>query len=143
MKCPSMGNVYLLGADSDTWETYDAAEHVCLRSRPDESFISRFLTNSVVPRYHRLVGYVFRTPGPSELHRNSVEYSHEGIVRASAVVGTVIASLLLVGSIAVLSSLDSMRIRLAAIGSFSALFSVVLGVLTNGRMVEIFSATAA
>ncbi|KAK4455312.1 hypothetical protein QBC34DRAFT_432663 [Podospora aff. communis PSN243] len=144
MKCPSMGNVYLLGADSDVWEKFDANEHICLHSGTgDESLISRFLANCVVPRYHRLVGQLFRTPDASELHRNTVEYSNQGIARLSAVVGTMMASLLLVGSIAVLSFLDRMQLRLAAIGVFSAVFSVMLGLLTNGRMVEIFSATAA
>jgi len=143
MKSPSMGNVYLLGADSDVWETYNPAEQLCLRARPNESTISRFITNWIVPRYHRLVGRFFRAPDSEEFHRNTVHYSHEGIVRLSAVAGTVIASMLMVGSIAVLYYLESMEMRLAAIGGFSALFSIVLGVLTGGRMVEMFSATAA
>lgn len=143
MKSPSMGNVYLLGADSDAWEDYDPAEQVCLRARPEESLISRFLTNCLVPVYHRFLGRFFRAPDLSKLHGNTVRYSHESIARLSAVAGTIIASLLLIGSIAVLYFLDSMKMRLAAIGGFSALFSITLGLLTSGRLVEMFSATAA
>lgn len=58
-------------------------------------------------------------------------------------VGTVVASLLPVGSIIVLYFISSMTTRLVIIGVFTAIFSLALGLLTNGRLVEIFSATAA
>ena len=57
--------------------------------------------------------------------------------------GTAVASLLLVGSIVVLYQVSSMTTRLVAIGLFTACFALASGLLTNGRMVEIFSATAA
>lgn len=58
-------------------------------------------------------------------------------------IGTTIVSLLLVGSIVVLYLVNSMTTRLIAIAVFTAVFSIGSGFLTNGKMVEIFSATAA
>ena len=88
--------------------------------------------------------YLFiKAPDSSEIHGNTVHYSQAGIARLGAVLGPVTASLLLVGSIAVLYSVSSMKLRLTAIGLFTAIFSLGLGLLTNGRMVEVFSATAA
>jgi len=54
-----------------------------------------------------------------------------------------IASLLLVGSIVVLYLVTRMDVRLMVIGLFTSFFCLGLGLLTNGRMVEVFSATAA
>lgn len=86
---------------------------------------------------------LIKTPDSLDIHGNTVHYSQEGIARLSAVVGTVIASLLLVGSIVVLYLVSSMNIRLTIIGIFTTIFSLGLGLLTNGRMVEVFSAAAA
>jgi len=49
-----------------------------------------------------------------------------------------IASLLLVGSIVILYWVSSMDVRLTVIGLFTGLFSLGLGLLTNGSMVEVF-----
>ncbi len=79
----------------------------------------------------------------SDIHGNTVHYSQSVMTRLSAVVSTMMTSLLLVGSIAALYSMRSMVMRLILIGLFTALFSLGLGLFTNGRMVEVFSATAA
>jgi hypothetical protein len=46
-------------------------------------------------------------------------------------------------AIVVLYYVDNMTRRLAIIGVFTAIFSAALGLLTNGRVVEIFATTAA
>ncbi|KAK0728798.1 hypothetical protein B0T26DRAFT_748959 [Lasiosphaeria miniovina] len=119
MSSPSMGNVYLLGADSDIWEIFDPAELVALY--PDMA----------------------RKPDASAIHGDIARYSQGGVERMCTVVGTVLGSLLLVGSILVLYSVGSMEMRLMTIGIFTSAFSLSLCLLTNGRMVEVFSATAA
>ncbi len=60
MQDPSMGNVFLLGAYSDTWEDFDDAELVCLQPRAVDSLLARFFTDSLVRWYHRIIGYLFR-----------------------------------------------------------------------------------
>ncbi|KAI0435712.1 hypothetical protein F4803DRAFT_567435 [Xylaria telfairii] len=99
MKTPSMGNVYLLGVDSDVWENPDASELICLKPNKTDSLITRFFTNKLITLYHHIIGHHFKV--------------------------------------------YNMTTRLAMIGVFTAVFSLALGIFTNGRMVEIFSATAA
>jgi len=65
MKAPSMGNVYLLGADSDVWETFDPSELVCLRPKKGDSCFNRFFANSLVRWYHHLIGHRFTVPSLS------------------------------------------------------------------------------
>ncbi|KAI8626750.1 hypothetical protein F5Y19DRAFT_466245 [Xylariaceae sp. FL1651] len=143
MKSPSMGNVYLLGADSHIWEEFDPAELLCIRPTKPDTWVAQVITNKLIQRYHHLVGRFFRTPEPSEMYKNTVQYSQESITRLGAVMGTALASLVPVGSIVVLYLIKSMTTRLVVIGIFTASFSMGLGIFTNGRMVEIFSATAA
>ena len=60
MKNPKMGNVYLLGQDSDIWEQPDLEDMVALKARSVEDSASRFLTDRLVHWYHHLVGWRFR-----------------------------------------------------------------------------------
>ncbi|KAJ3555625.1 hypothetical protein NPX13_g10319 [Xylaria arbuscula] len=120
MKDPTMGDIYLLGADSDTWENLDASDS-------DLADIEVSI----------------QRPDGSDMHHNTVYYSYNGVIRLSMLLGTVLASLLPIGSIIILYSIRDVATRLAMIGVFTAMFSFGLGVFTNGRMVEIFSATAA
>lgn len=160
-----MGNIYLLGADSDIWDNFNASELVCFKPNRTANLITRFLTNKLVTSYHYLVGRHFRVwyskfahglgidqanvgdliqkPDTSDIHQNTVYYSQNGVLRLSMLLGTVLASLLPIGSIVVLYSLRDMTTRLAMIGVFTAMFSLGLGIFTSGRTVEIFSATAA
>lgn len=66
MQSPSMGNVYLLGADSNIWEDADPVELVCLRPRKADSAFARLFTDRVCRWYHHLIGYLFRV-SPSRL----------------------------------------------------------------------------
>ena len=144
MRWPSMGYVYLLGPDRNTWDNFGHAgsELVCLLPRQRDSFVPG-LADMAVKQYHRLVGHVFRRPDLSQIHQNTVHYSDDSVSHAFAVVGTVLGSLLLVGTIGILYSIGSTTMRLVAIGFFTTIFSLGLCLFTNGRMVEIFSAAAA
>ncbi|KAI0505167.1 hypothetical protein F5B22DRAFT_661812 [Xylaria bambusicola] len=143
MKDPQMGNIYLLGPDSDVWNSFDTSELVCLKPGRTDSLVMQFLKNRLVLLYHRLIGHHFKKPDGSDIHKHTVYYSPDGVIRLSMLLGTVLASLLPIGSIVLLYSLSDMKIRLIMIGLFTAVFSLGLGVFTNGRMVEVFSATAA
>ncbi|KAK4211761.1 hypothetical protein QBC37DRAFT_466946 [Rhypophila decipiens] len=150
MKVPSMGNVYLLGADSDIWERqFDPAELVCLLPTKCDSIFTRFMSNRFIRWYHHLIGHLFKTPKQSdndhtaEIYRNTVHYSQTSLTQLSKILGTVFASFLLVGSIIVLYYIQRMEMRLLVIAIFSVVFSLGLCLFTNGRVVEIFSASAA
>ncbi|KAF2195047.1 hypothetical protein K469DRAFT_543962 [Zopfia rhizophila CBS 207.26] len=144
MKTPRMGNVYLLGPDSDVYEKPQlATDLIALKCRENQSLASRVLGDFAVHWWHRAFGWRFRKPDSSSSHANTVYYSQETILRLSTLVGTVFASVLPVVAIVVLYYVTSMIHRLAIIGVFTGLFSAALGILTTGRVVEIFSATAA
>jgi len=72
-----------------------------------------------------------------------VYYSDTKLLRGLKLVITAVASLLPIVSIVVLCSVVSMKKRLGIIGVFTTVFSLSLGVMTGGRAIEIFAATAA
>jgi len=144
-----MGNVYLLGADSNVWESesseFDLAEMVCLLPRQRDSSRSvTALRDYLLQQYHYLIGHRFKRPDHSTgIHGNTVRYSHERVEILFAAIGAVVGSLLLVSTIVVLYAVKNTEMRLLTLGFFTTGFSLALCLFTNGRMVEIFSATAA
>jgi hypothetical protein len=60
MKNPKMGNVYLLGQDSDIWEKPDLEDLVTLNARQVADSASRILTDRLIHWYHHLLGWRFR-----------------------------------------------------------------------------------
>jgi hypothetical protein len=64
-------------------------------------------------------------------------------VAFTSVTATVLASLLPVGGIAVLYAIQDMTARLAVIGVLTAMFSMVLTMITKAERGESFAATAA
>lgn len=60
MKAPSMGNVYLLGPDSDIWEKPDHLDMIAINPRESDNSLSRLITKVLIYWYHRLVGWKIR-----------------------------------------------------------------------------------
>jgi hypothetical protein len=60
MKRPSMGNVYLLGRDSDIWASPEILDLVALNARHSEDFLSSWMADVAIHWYHHLVGWRFR-----------------------------------------------------------------------------------
>lgn len=60
MSRPSMGCVYLLGRDSDVWETPDLLDLIALRPQQSEGLFSAWIADTVVHRYHQTVGRYFK-----------------------------------------------------------------------------------
>lgn len=54
-----------------------------------------------------------------------------------------LSSLLPVGAIVVLYAVGNMSKRLGIIAGFTALFSLVLALVTNGELIDVFAASAA
>ena len=70
-------------------------------------------------------------------------YQKSRLVAFTSVVATVLASLLPVGGIAVLYAIQDMTARLAVIGVLTAMFSMVMMMITKAERGESFAATAA
>jgi hypothetical protein len=57
MQNPTMGSVFLLGADSDVWENPDSFDLVALKRRDENSYVSRMLSDMAVGWYHYLLAH--------------------------------------------------------------------------------------
>jgi hypothetical protein len=79
----------------------------------------------------------------TEFAPNTVHYADSKVTSIAALFGTVIASLLPILAIVVLYVVTDMPKRLGLLAVFTASFSTSLWFLTEGRPIEIFSATAA
>ncbi|KAH8881390.1 hypothetical protein GQ53DRAFT_832439 [Thozetella sp. PMI_491] len=133
MGMPKMGHVLLFGSDRDIWESCPISELVSLGPRESDNFFSGFFSDHLVWWYHHCIGRFFRKPQPlatdEEACRtkgssddNTVSYSEAGLVRFTAVIGTVVASLLPVASIVVLYFLQDMTVRLAMFAAVQVVF---------------------
>ncbi|KAF2034883.1 hypothetical protein EK21DRAFT_50114, partial [Setomelanomma holmii] len=60
MRAPSMGNVYLLGPDSDIWEKPNHLDLFAINPKTSDNSLSRLITVVVVDWFHRLVGWRIR-----------------------------------------------------------------------------------
>jgi hypothetical protein len=59
------------------------------------------------------------------------------------IVSTLVAAILLVGSITALNYVKSQCVQLGMLAGFTAVFALSVALLTNARRVELFAATAA
>jgi hypothetical protein len=78
-----------------------------------------------------------------DLESNVFLYRDSHFYYIANIVGTLIASLIPIGSIVILYFVTYMPIRLATLSLFTAIFSVALSLVTSAKRVEIFAATAA
>ncbi|KAG4435317.1 hypothetical protein IFR05_009206 [Cadophora sp. M221] len=70
-------------------------------------------------------------------------YRDSHIYRIATILGTLLSSLIPIAAIIVLSFVKNMTARLGIVSAFTAVFSVSLSLVTEGKRVEIFAATAA
>ena len=80
MKRPSMGCVYLLGQDSETWEMPDLPDLISLCPRQADGLFSSWVTDSLIHTYHRLFGKHFKV-NPSSSLASLIEHS-QGLHRS-------------------------------------------------------------
>jgi hypothetical protein len=133
------GDYALTGADRDVWKDSKDLLVIC----PDhlnDSF-TRLLPKPVVECYHRFFDAQFRSPSDEE--NGLYIYDDKKIVRAADIIGTLIASLMPILAVVVLYSIHDMWTRLGMIALFTILLSLGLVIITKGRRIEIFAATAA
>ena len=70
-------------------------------------------------------------------------HSQTTLIRIARVISLALASLLPLVSIVVLYYVKSMPKRLGIVGFFTAVFSIILGLVTNGELVAVFAASSA
>ena len=64
MKTPSMGNVYLLGPDSDIWKDPDHLDLISMDPKKSGNCVSKAVAVIVLKWYHRLIGRRFKVSHP-------------------------------------------------------------------------------
>ena len=60
MRRPTMGNVYLIGRDSDIWSEPDLSDLIALRAGHSDDLFTQWLSDTFVHTYHRVIGRFFR-----------------------------------------------------------------------------------
>ena len=60
MRRPTMGNVYLLGRDSNIWSEPNSSDLIALHARQTDDPFTRWLSDTIVHAYHRVIGKFFR-----------------------------------------------------------------------------------
>lgn len=76
------------------------------------------------------------------MYGDTIEYSDSTLAKVTMLFGTALASTLPVLAILVLYFVRDMGRRLAIIAVFTPLFSAAISIFTNGKGIEIFTATA-
>lgn len=79
----------------------------------------------------------------TDLESNMFLYRDSHTYRIATILGTLLSSLIPIAAIVVLSVVKNMTARLGIVSVFTAVFSVALSLVTEGKRVEIFGATAA
>jgi hypothetical protein len=136
-----MGDFPLIGQDSTLWEDSQTSELIALRARRAEDPLGTLFLSRVFLWWHNCIGHRIKKPADEEARY--FEYEDEHVLRVANVIGSIISSALLVGSIMALYFVDNMIVRLGIVAAFTQVFSLVLILATSARKIEVFAATAA
>lgn len=70
-------------------------------------------------------------------------HSQTTLLRIGRIFAMTLSSLLPIAAIVVLYAVKDMSKRLGIVAAFTASFSLVLGIVTNGELIDVFAASAA
>lgn len=115
------------------YEAPMAKDLTALNPRPESDPFSALITEKCTPWLYMRLRKLNET----------ITVSDRAQLRYTAMITTVIASLLPIASIAILYSNESIKARLALIGIFTFVFASSLACFSNAKRTEVFSATAA
>ncbi|KAK8072282.1 hypothetical protein PG996_005630 [Apiospora saccharicola] len=159
---PSLGAVCLRGRDRNVWARGE--DLMCLQRSPHGHRFSGFIARYIVPLSYyiqeKFTTLQNRGPQtttappassspPSGSHSANPDangiysYDDSHIVAIANLIGTIVASVLPVLSIAILYTVRSMAARLGFVALFSALFSTCLWYMNDGNLQGVFGATSA
>ncbi|GFG18860.1 hypothetical protein IFM5058_09441 [Aspergillus udagawae] len=125
--------------EQDQWN--DEKDLIALSGRYENvDHLTRWLFRVAVPWFDRLIGERIK---PSDLETGTVYYDDDRIIRGTRIVSTVFSSVFPASSMLVLYVLNSMAARLVVIIVYNVLFSMLVGLMTRARRVEIFAASVA
>jgi hypothetical protein len=135
LKRGKQGNCALIGKDSILWDTSPGYELAALQKRDLEDPVKSWVLTRFIVWWHCRFAS-FHKSDPENLY---VEYKDHKLLKIGMVLGTAVASLLPLTSIAVLYFVTNLGARLGLVACFTFIFSLLLVTMTKARMVEIFA----
>jgi hypothetical protein len=138
-KDKAMGDYPLVGLDSKVWES-SSEELLAVKARKGADPLAAMFLGRAMIWWHRCAGQ--RVKKPLDEEAQYFEYKDKNMLHAANVIGSIISSLLLVGSMVALYFVNDMLVRLGIVAIFTQLFSLTLICVTSARKIEIFAATA-
>ncbi|RHZ62599.1 hypothetical protein CDV55_101380 [Aspergillus turcosus] len=125
--------------EQDQWN--DEKDLIALCGRYENvDHLTRWLFRVAIPWFDRLFGERIK---PNDPETGTVYYDDGQIIRGTRIVSTVFSSVFPASSMLVLYVLNSMAARLVVIIVYNVLFSMLVGLMTRARRVEIFAASVA
>lgn len=141
---PDGGDFFLKNMEAQPWNQSDPADLVVLFSSSfNNDHFARYMSDKMVPWYHRRFGHKSKKPSPKSESGGVWEYKGEWFVILGNVICMLLSSLVPSATILGLYFVRSMGARLAVITAMSFIFSVVMTVIVQGRRVDVFAATTA
>ncbi|KIW93908.1 uncharacterized protein Z519_05223 [Cladophialophora bantiana CBS 173.52] len=104
--------------------------------------LANFLSEKVVPLYHRVVGYKLHRSMAEKAFERTWEYRPETLVQVGNTICMLLSAVIPALSILVLFSVKSMAARLVAISMMNLVFSLVMNVIAQ-RRADVFMSTTA
>lgn len=130
------------GIEAEPWEESSSKDLVALYPRREHDQFAQYLSDQIVPWYHRHIGH-WRKPECAGEWDTFSEYDSKVFVAIGNTICMVLSSLIPTASIYALYFLHSTITRLAVIAAMSFVFSFVMTVIVQGRRADVFAATTA
>lgn len=143
LRRPAMGNFPIISHDRDAWAKETGHDLVATVNRSNADSLTKWVSVSVVPTFHALLGKRFSEPSPWHATLGVTHYPDSTILRVLDVIVTMLSSLFPILSIVILYAVKDMSARIGIIAAFTALFSLCLAVMTRAKRIEVFAATTA
>ncbi|KAF3002625.1 hypothetical protein E8E13_008990 [Curvularia kusanoi] len=111
----------------------EESDLLALANPVEDDHLSRFLQDN----------WLFRSRDTSDPYDRTTVYKNAHIVRTVAVLGLLLAAVLLVGAIVTLYLVTKPAAKLGLVAMFTVFFALSVALCTNARRAEVFAATAA
>lgn len=138
--------IALKGWDSKVWgdpehPEADVGDLMVIRSRAEEDPFTTWVAETLLSWVYREVW--LRIVGRKVASEGMPLVDNAIILKATSIFTATVASLLPVASVVVLYCVQTMKIRLGLIATFTALFALSILLFTSAKKSDVFAATAA
>ncbi|KAH0839059.1 hypothetical protein FOPE_05563 [Fonsecaea pedrosoi] len=140
----SGGDQFLYGVEAGIFRDASVEEDLLTLNENigSKDALANFLSERVVPLYHRAVGYRLHRSMAEKAFERTWEYRPETLVQVGNTICMLLSAVIPALSILVLFSVKSMAARLVAISMMSLVFSLVMNVIAQ-RRADVFMSTTA